>query len=92
MGSRRTSASSAATCSIGNFGDGVINAYSPESHGTFDFEGSLHRPSGNVMVIPGLWALEFGNGNAAGPTNTLFFTAGPNGENDGLFGSIQAQS
>jgi uncharacterized protein (TIGR03118 family) len=77
---------------VGNFGDGVINAYEPESHGTFDFEGSLHRRSGNVMVIPGLWALEFGNGNAAGPTNTLFFTAGPNGENHGLFGSIEAQS
>jgi uncharacterized protein (TIGR03118 family) len=77
---------------IGNFGDGVINAYEPESQGSFHFEGSLHRRSGNVMVIQGLWALEFGNGNAAGPTNTLFFTAGPNGENHGLFGSIEAQS
>ena len=44
------------------------------------------------MVIQGLWALEFGNGNAAGPTNSLFFTAGPNGEKHGLFGSIEAQS
>ncbi len=77
---------------IGNFGDGVINAYEPESHGQFDIEGSLHRRNGNVMVIQGLWALEFGNGNASGPKNTLFFTAGPNGENHGLFGSIEAQS
>ena len=77
---------------IGNFGDGVINAYEPESHGQFDFEGSLHRRNGNVMVIPGLWALEFGNGNASGPKTTLFFTAGPNDENHGLFGSIEAQS
>jgi hypothetical protein len=42
-------------------------------------------------VIPGLWALQFGNGAAAGPMNTLFFTAGPDGESHGLFGSIQAQ-
>ncbi len=77
---------------IGNFGDGMINAFKPESSGSFDFEGSLQRRNGNPMVIQGLWALEFGNGNAAGPTNTLFFTAGPNGENHGLFGSIEAQS
>ena len=30
----------------------------------------------------------FGNGAAAGPTNRLFFTAGINGEEDGLFGVI----
>jgi hypothetical protein len=30
----------------------------------------------------------FGNGLVAGPTNTLFFTAGPNGEADGLSGRI----
>ena len=30
----------------------------------------------------------FGSGAAAGPANRLFFTAGINGENDGLFGVI----
>ena len=77
---------------IGNFGDGVIHAYEPESHGTYHLEGSIHRRNGNEMVINGLWALQFGNGGVAGPTTTLFFTAGPNGEKHGLFGSIEAQS
>ena len=31
----------------------------------------------------------FGNGGAAGPTKTLYFTAGPGGGSHGLFGSIQ---
>jgi len=31
----------------------------------------------------------FGAGNAnSGPYNTLFFTAGPNDEDDGLFGTL----
>jgi len=76
---------------IGNFGDGVINIFEPEGH-EFEHEGSLKRINGNQVVIPGLWALQFGNGAVAGPTNTLFFTAGPGGETHGLFGSIQAQS
>jgi len=38
------------------------------------------------MAIDGLWSLTFGNDANAGPANTLFFTAGPNGEQDGLFG------
>ncbi|HJX08480.1 MAG TPA: TIGR03118 family protein [Actinomycetota bacterium] len=77
---------------IGNFGDGVINIFEPESHGQFEHQGSLHRRNGNQMVIPGLWALEFGNNGPAGPSTTLFFTAGPNDETHGLFGSIEAQS
>jgi len=77
---------------IGNFGDGMINVFEPESNGEFMHEGNLHRLNGNPIVIPGLWALQFGNGAAAGPMNTLFFTAGPDGESHGLFGSIQAQS
>jgi hypothetical protein len=39
------------------------------------------------MRIKGLWALGFGN-NAAGPTNTLFFTAGAANEHHGLLGMI----
>lgn len=37
------------------------------------------------------WALAFGNGAAAGAANQLFFTAGINGEKDGLFGVIESQ-
>jgi len=36
-----------------------------------------------------LWGLTIGNGSAAGGSlDTLFFTAGPNHEMDGLFGSL----
>ena len=45
-----------------------------------------HRP----IEIDGLWGIGFGNGVAAGPTNTLFFAAGPDDETHGLFGSITA--
>jgi uncharacterized protein (TIGR03118 family) len=77
---------------IGNFGDGAINIFEPEGYGEFEHEGSLHRVNGNPIVIQGLWALQFGNDGPAGPSSTLFFTAGPAGETHGLFGSIEAQS
>ena len=44
--------------------------------------------NGQPLTIDGLWALSFGNGAAAGPTNTLFFTAGIDDEMHGLFGTI----
>ena len=83
---------------IGNFGDGRIHAYEPEADtsrmaGTsrpFKLEGTLRRRDGRILSIDGLWALQFGNGEAAGPTNSLFFTAGPAGEEHGLFGKIEA--
>jgi uncharacterized protein (TIGR03118 family) len=76
---------------VGNFGDGAINAYAPESDGTWRPAGQLRDSSNKPIRIDGLWALQFGRGGANnGPTNTLFFTAGPNDETDGLFGSITA--
>jgi len=77
---------------VGNFGDGTINAFQRESDGDFEFDGTLQRRNGTVMSIQGLWALRFGNGDAAGPRTSLFFTAGPNDEQHGLFGKIEAQS
>ncbi len=41
-----------------------------------------------VVTIDGLWALVFGNSGSAGPYNALYFTAGPNGESDGIFGVL----
>ena len=76
---------------VGNFGDGQINAYEELPNGHFEHRGVLQFGDGRPVVIDGLWALEFGHGATNnGPTNTLFFTAGPNGEEDGLFGMIQA--
>ena len=51
--------------------------------------GQLTKPAGQPTVIPFLWSLGFGNGHAAGPTSTLFFTAGIAGQFHGLFGSLQ---
>jgi uncharacterized protein (TIGR03118 family) len=75
---------------VGNFGDGEISAFEPQANGHFGFRGQLRNGSGDAIAIDGLWALEFGNGANAGPTNTLFFTAGPDEETHGLFGSITA--
>jgi uncharacterized protein (TIGR03118 family) len=70
---------------VGNFGDGTINAFDPN---TGAFLGTLKGLDGNPIMIDGLWDIFFGSGGAAGPTNRLFFTAGPNGESDGLLGAI----
>ena len=76
---------------VGNFGDGQINAYEELPNGHFEHRGVLQSGDGKPVVIDGLWALQFGHGATNnGPTNALFFTAGPNGEEDGLFGMIQA--
>jgi len=39
-------------------------------------------------VIDGLWALVFGSGKAGFETDEIYFTAGPNDEMNGLFGSL----
>jgi uncharacterized protein (TIGR03118 family) len=75
---------------VGNFGDGKINAFEAQANGRFGFRGQLRDGSGHPVAIDGLWALGFGNGGTAGPTNTLFFTAGPDEETHGLFGRITA--
>ena len=73
---------------IGNFGDGFINAYNAVSGKR---EGTLLDVQGAPIHIDGLWALSFGGNSAgSGSATDLFFTAGPNGENDGLFGKLQS--
>jgi uncharacterized protein (TIGR03118 family) len=77
---------------VGNFGDGRINAYAPQASGTYDRIDALRGAGNQPIEIDGLWAIVFGKGALVnnGPTDTLFFTAGPNDENDGLFGTIRA--
>ena len=71
---------------IGNFGDGKIHAYNLVSGKQ---EGVLLNPDGTQLSIDGLWALSFGGDGAKnGLATQLFFTAGPNDESDGLYGSI----
>jgi uncharacterized protein (TIGR03118 family) len=75
---------------VGNFGDGQINAYEELGNGHFEYRGTLRGDDGKPLTIDGLWAIEFGRMGNNGSPDTLFFTAGPNDENDGLFGSIKA--
>ena len=72
---------------VGNFGDGVINAYDPT---TGAYQGALQDANGKNIVIPGLWSLLVGNGGNGGDASTVYFTAGPGGEKHGILGSIQA--
>jgi uncharacterized protein (TIGR03118 family) len=69
---------------VGNFGDGKINAYT--THG--EFVGQL-RSHGRTITIDGLWAIGFAPATATAiDPNRLYFTAGPAGETDGLFGYL----
>ena len=70
---------------VGNFKDGRINAF--DANGKF--RGALQQADGHKISIDGLWALEFGGGARSSP-ESLFFTAGPDGETNGLFGVINA--
>src|SRR6185312_785204 len=70
---------------IGNFGDGVINAYNPD---TGAFVDSIKNAAGQPIANPGLWGLAFGNGARNQPATTLYFTAGIADEVDGLYGRI----
>jgi uncharacterized protein (TIGR03118 family) len=75
---------------IGNFGDGEITAFGQNPEGSWQPDGQL-RTGHRVLSIDGLWALEFGHDTANnGPATTLFFTAGPDDESHGLFGTITA--
>ncbi|MFL6426892.1 MAG: TIGR03118 family protein [Acidobacteriaceae bacterium] len=77
---------------VGNFGDGIINAYDPVS---FALKGQVTDATNAPIANPGLWEIVFGAGTTTGGTpasagdpNTLYFAAGINGEKGGLFGTI----
>jgi uncharacterized protein (TIGR03118 family) len=73
---------------VGNFGDGHINAYNIDG----EFLGQL-RSHGNPIEIEGLWGISFAPTTST-PTpstidpNRLYFAAGPDDEEHGLFGYI----
>ena len=79
---------------VGNFGDSKVNAFDLK---TGAFLGQLTDAQGQPLILnggvqegdtKGLWGLTFGNGNDGAATNSLFFAAGINDENDGLFGKV----
>jgi uncharacterized protein (TIGR03118 family) len=73
------------TILIGNFRGDNIAAFDPV---TGRFLGNMLNPDGSTILIDGLWALRFGSGGSSGPATTLFFTAGPTNETNGLFGTL----
>jgi uncharacterized protein (TIGR03118 family) len=71
---------------VGNFGDGTIHAFNAL---TGSLVGQLVGPSGSPLVLDGLWSTVFGtNADAGLSPNALFFTSGPNMENNGRYGVL----
>lgn len=70
---------------VGNFRSGWIAAFDGF---TYKFKGFVENSDNSLMFIDGIWSLTFGNDGSAGTANTLYFSAGINDENDGLFGTI----
>ena len=69
---------------IGNFGDGMINAFDAMGNS----KGQPTDAKGKPLNVDGLWALVFGNGTNNAATTSLYFTAGPNQESEGIFGKF----
>jgi uncharacterized protein (TIGR03118 family) len=67
---------------VGNFGDGRIGAYRDGY-----FLGLLRGTDNRPITIDGLWDLVPGTANSGG-TNTLWFSAGPDDESNGLVGQL----
>jgi uncharacterized protein (TIGR03118 family) len=89
---------------IGNFANGhggasdfsgTIAAYDLV---TGHYKGQLEDAKGQPLAIQGLWALSPGNVSpanldaSAAPSAAIYFTAGPNGGSEGLFGYLTAVS
>jgi uncharacterized protein (TIGR03118 family) len=72
---------------VGQFGSGELLAFDPV---TGKFKGKLMGTNNQPVHIDGLWAIAFGNDASAGPATTLYFAAGPDGESNGLFGTLTA--
>jgi uncharacterized protein (TIGR03118 family) len=77
---------------VGNFGDGRINTFRQDKKGRWKKSGQLLGSDRKPLWVDGLWGIGFGFGNGAssGPTTTLYFAAGPDDEQHGLYGSITA--
>jgi len=71
---------------IGNFGNGMINAYDPA---TGLFVGTIMGSNGLPLVNNNLWGIGIRTAGAF-DTNAVYFAAGIDMQNDGLFGEIVA--
>ena len=73
---------------VGNFGDGRINAFDPDSGA---LAGVLAKADKTPIAVDGLWGIAFGNGINEQPANTLFYAAGPANGSHGAYGRIDPQ-
>lgn len=70
-----------------NLPNGTINAFTLEGH----FRGKLRDVNNKPITVNQIWAIVFGGGTPNnGNMNQLFFSAGPNNYENGLFGVIEA--
>ncbi len=87
---------------VGQFG-GAGNSESAGYIAAYDlatgkFDGLLQNASGAPLVIQGVWSLSSGNvapnnlDPTAAPSAEIYFTAGPNGGANGLYGYLSAVS
>jgi uncharacterized protein (TIGR03118 family) len=74
---------------VGNFGDGRINAFDESGK----FLDQLERENGTAVEIDGLWSIYFLTRNtfSSAEKKQLYFTAGPDDENHGLFGFLKVE-
>jgi uncharacterized protein (TIGR03118 family) len=72
---------------VGQFGSGNVAVYNPVTGRLIDV---LRDSSNTPLAIGGLWGISFGGDSAtgSGPATTLYFSAGSDGEQHGLFGTI----
>jgi uncharacterized protein (TIGR03118 family) len=69
-----------------NTNSGIINGFNPT---TGAFVGTIKNSSNKNIVINQIWGIEFGGGTSSnGNTNSLYYTAGPKNNLNGVFGVI----
>ena len=72
---------------VGNFGSGWIAAFNPV---TGRFQDFLRDTTGQLITIPGLWAIAPGNDGKAGNATSLYYSAGGANEQSGVLGTLTA--
>jgi uncharacterized protein (TIGR03118 family) len=70
---------------VGMFGSGQIAVFNPN---TGAFEGLMLGTNMSPVQIDGLWGIRFGNDGTAGSSRELYFAAGIDDEEHGLFGKL----
>lgn len=71
---------------VSNFGDGTIAGFDPK---TGSYTNSLQDSKGKKIIIDKIWGILFGNGESLGDSNALYYAAGINDEQDGIFGTLR---